>query len=108
MPELELEVNGSIIRLEAEASPGQQQAGLVEDARAKFEEAMGVVRHLAVAFTESLKDLSDELTPNEATITFGLKINAEANWVVTKAGGEANFEIGLKWDPRARTGELDK
>ena len=103
MPELELEVNGSIIKLEAEAFVGQQQAGLVDDAMAKFEEAMGVVRHLAVAFTESLKELSDDLTPNEATITFGLKINAEANWVVTKAGGEANFQIALKWDPRTST-----
>ncbi len=108
MPEFELEINGAIIKLEAESILGQQQAGLVEEAKARFDEAMGVVRHLAVGFTESLKELSDDLTPNEATITFGLKINAEANWVVTKAGGEANFQIGLKWDPRTRPHEQHK
>ena len=108
MPELELEVNGSVIKLEAEAIFGQQQAGFVDEAKAKFEEAMGVVRHLAVAFTESLKELSDDLTPNEATISFGLKINAEANWVVTKAGGEANFQIGLKWDSPTSNREQHK
>lgn len=97
MPELELQVNGSKIRLETEDPTGPQQAGLLDDATAKFDEAVIVVQQLAVAFAGRLRSLSEDLTPDEATLTFGLKINAEANWVVSKAGGEANFQIAIKW-----------
>lgn len=38
-----------------------------------------------------------ELGPNSATVKLGVKLTAQAGAVVTKVGGEANFEVTLSW-----------
>jgi hypothetical protein len=35
--------------------------------------------------------------PDEFEIEFGIKLNADANVIIARAGGEANFRIKLKW-----------
>ena len=35
--------------------------------------------------------------PDEVEIEFAVKISADSNLVIAKAGGEANFRIALRW-----------
>ncbi|MFB7608136.1 CU044_2847 family protein [Streptomyces gardneri] len=41
------------------------------------------------------------LRPAEAEVTFGIKVNGTANWLVAKAASEANFGVKLTWRPSA-------
>lgn len=100
MTELNLDINGKVVKVETEVSSVQKQAGLEDEVTAKFDEAMDIVRQLATVFTTSINELADQFCPHETSLTFGLKVQAESNWVVAKAGGEANFQISLKWNPK--------
>ena len=35
--------------------------------------------------------------PDEVEVEFAVKISADSNLVIAKAGGEANFRIALRW-----------
>lgn len=66
---------------------------------------------VAARATASLKDALDRLMPtiqtigdrlralepDECSVTLGVKLTAEAGIIVSKAAGEANFTITLKW-----------
>ncbi|MFJ3338625.1 CU044_2847 family protein [Streptomyces sp. NPDC086766] len=41
------------------------------------------------------------LRPAEVEVTFGIKVNGTANWLVAKAASEANFGVKLIWRPGA-------
>jgi hypothetical protein len=38
--------------------------------------------------------------PDEVEVEFAVKISADSNLVIAKAGGEANFRIALRWGDR--------
>ncbi|WP_326668012.1 CU044_2847 family protein [Streptomyces canus] len=40
-----------------------------------------------------------QLCPTEVEVTFGIKVNGSANWLVAKAATEANFGVKLTWRP---------
>jgi Trypsin-co-occurring domain 1 len=35
--------------------------------------------------------------PDEVELEFGVKLSADSNVIIARAGGEANFRIALKW-----------
>ena len=35
--------------------------------------------------------------PDEVEVEFGVKLSADSNVIIARAGGEANFRIALKW-----------
>jgi Phosphoenolpyruvate carboxylase len=41
------------------------------------------------------------LRPAEVEVSFGIKVNGTANWLVAKAASEANFGVKLTWRPGA-------
>ena len=47
------------------------------------------------ALVSQLRVLTD--SPHEIEVEFSVKLTAEARIVITRAGGEANFRIALKW-----------
>ena len=98
MPVADLAVDGTIVKVEFEAPPGQAQAGFAEDLKATFAEATDVLGHLASAFTAALRALPAEQRPKQASLTFGLKVGGEANWVIAKASAEGSFQVTLSWD----------
>ncbi|MEI5102627.1 CU044_2847 family protein [Streptomyces sp. PmtG] len=53
----------------------------------------------AVEAARSVLDRVAELAPSQVQVTFGVKVNGTANWIVAKAATEANFQITLTWDP---------
>ncbi|MFF0727930.1 CU044_2847 family protein [Streptomyces sp. NPDC004134] len=55
----------------------------------------------AVRAARTVLDRLAELSPAEVTVTFGVKANGTANWVVAKAATEASFQVTMTWQPNA-------
>ena len=67
---------------------------LIKRASQKFEAALAAVKPWAASLRRQLNDL----VADEIEVTFGLKAMGEAgNFAVGKLGGEANYEVTLKW-----------
>lgn len=58
----------------------------------------------AVQAARAVLDRMRELAPQEVQVSFGVKVSGTANWLVAKAGTEANFQVTLAWSPRAADG----
>lgn len=69
---------------------------MVAIAKESFEDAIdGVVPVAAKALKRIRKGLTDPA--DEVELKFGIKLSVEAGAVITSVGGEANFEVVLKW-----------
>ncbi|SRR6266496_5063628 len=112
-----ISADGSTMLVEVEegevsSQKGVQKAGLrdmvgkqVAVAQTSFEDAIQqVIRYNAQAFMQAVRGLT--VLPNEAEITFGLKITGQAgNVAVGQVGGEANYMIRLTWKREAKDKE---
>jgi hypothetical protein len=97
MKTLNLNIDGQVIKAEFDGPSGQQQAGALESITADLEKAKEMLNRMAYSFSKGLETLNDKCGPSEAEITFGLKLDGEANWIIGKTGTEASFEVTLKW-----------
>lgn len=78
--------------IERVALPFGQQ---VIKAKQSFEEVLDKIKPVASTIISKLHDLN---TPaDEVEVKFGLKLTVEAGAVFTSVGGEAIYEITLKW-----------
>jgi hypothetical protein len=69
---------------------------MVAQARESFESAIDrVVPVAAKAIQRIRKGLTDPA--DEVEVKFGIKLSVEAGAFITSVGGEANFEVVLKW-----------
>ena len=89
-----------VILVEFPRRPGVEQVSLVPaDVIAKSEAALEktaeAIRSLAQRVTSSLDTL--EVRPKEIEVSFGLKFDAEAGVLVSKAGVEASVSVKLVW-----------
>lgn len=42
--------------------------------------------------------------PDEVEVEFAVKISADSNVIIARAGGEANFRIALRWSSEGKDG----
>jgi hypothetical protein len=68
---------------------------MAEKARDALNLAFENIRTLANEFGKKFIKLSE--TPEEMTLSFGIKIDASANAFVAKAGSEAQFQVTITW-----------
>ena len=61
-----------------------------------FEGALDGVRSASEALLARLLSLAHP--PDEISVEFGVKLNAESGAVIAKVAAEANFAISLKWN----------
>ena len=67
----------------------------LEESESKFED---VVKRLGPAVKAIVSDLRAAADwPDEVEVEFAVKLTTDANVVIAKAGGEANFRIALRW-----------
>jgi Trypsin-co-occurring domain 1 len=98
-----LEGGGSVIVEvdDASAAPRKTMRGGVPStetmvkATQTFEGALDGVRSASEALLARLLSLAQP--PDEISVEFGVKLNAESGAVIAKAAAEANFAISLKW-----------
>ena len=67
----------------------------VEKAKQTFETALEKIKPTANAVISKLRELT--YSPDQITVEFGLKLNAEAGAVLASAGVEANYKVTLTW-----------
>lgn len=92
---------GGVVLVEVEdraAGPvtrgGRSQAAVVE-AGESLERVLGQLGPLIKGIVSELRAAAD--WPDEVEVEFAVKVSADSNVIIARAGGEANFRIALKW-----------
>lgn len=84
---------------ESSSSRGFERASkggeLAIKAKKSFSEAMDQVKPVAETVMAKLRGLNQPA--DEIEVKFNLKLSADAGAIITSVGGEASFEVTLKW-----------
>ncbi|MET7486011.1 CU044_2847 family protein [Streptomyces sp. NPDC005538] len=71
------------------------------------EQVLNRVQDSVSPVVEAARTVLDQfvrLSPAEVEVTFGIKVNGAANWLIAKAATEANFGVKLTWRPDPGSG----
>jgi Trypsin-co-occurring domain 1 len=77
------------------------RTGMIEEATEKFEDMLRQIKPVTAAIISTLREIGD--SPDEASVEFGVKLNANSGIILASAGVEANFVFKLTWK-RKETG----
>lgn len=97
-----LNENGEVIHVQVEDQTQREttrggsadKAPVLKRVQMKFEEALGTVK----AATNGLKNVIDQVEPDEASVEFSIKAEGEAGlFTVCRAATSAEFKITLTW-----------
>jgi hypothetical protein len=101
---LDLREGGSIlVEVDEPSSPvtrGGRPAEVVTKAGENLEQVLGKVGPAVQGIVSELRTAAD--WPDEVEVEFAVKLSTDANVIIARAGGEANFRIVLKWSGEAR------
>jgi hypothetical protein len=75
-------------------SPGK----IAAQAKKTFDESMDSLAPMVKAVKKRLDQLADPA--DEISVKFSVKLNGQIGTVLTKVGGEATYEITLKWEKK--------
>ena len=101
-----LDAGGSfVVQMDEDVQSGVVKAGRGLRPDAELERAAvsleSALEPIAAAARVTLAKLR-EANPDEVVVEFGLKLTAEVGAVITKATGECNLKVTLRWE---RSGE---
>jgi hypothetical protein len=91
---------GGTVLVEVEPAGGSVTRGrgfgsAVEEASESLE---GVLHKLGPAVKGIVSELRATADwPDEVSVEFAVKISADSNVIIARAGGEANFKIAMRW-----------
>ncbi len=92
--------NGQVILVEVDepqysgsVTRGLTPSGVVERAKITFEDALEQAQPVAAALVNKLKSLE----PDEATIEFGMTLNAEVGAILATASSTAHYRVTVTW-----------
>lgn len=106
MPTLEVQDDDEVILVEFSRAAGARSVSRspqeiieqsIEDSKKAIERAMETMRGMAKKTMRSIKEISVSERPSTISVSFGLKLDAEAGAVVAKAGAEAAINITMTW-----------
>jgi hypothetical protein len=92
--------DGATVLVEVEPAGGPVTRGRGPGAAvAQASESLeGVLHKLGPAVKGIVSELRATADwPDEVTVEFAVKISADSNVIIARAGGEANFKIAMKW-----------
>ncbi len=81
----------------------EQIAKLAERSEFALDRAMTTVRAIGKRVTDTVKQIEMTDRPDEVSVEFGLKLDAEAGAYLAKAGAEAGFKVTLTWKHEGAT-----
>jgi hypothetical protein len=106
--------DGTIVYIEsadvAKGSSGLIPSGRdhIEQAVTSFDQAVLAIRKMTTALVDNLRASFIE-QPEEVALSFGVKASADlSNLVVARAGGEANFNVSLRWRHKEEENEKEE
>jgi Trypsin-co-occurring domain 1 len=79
---------------------GRRPAEIVTRAGASLEQVLGRVGPAVGGIVSELRSTAD--WPDEVEVEFAIKLSGDANVIIARSGGEANFRISLRWSRRER------
>lgn len=100
----QLEVNGNLVKIEIDAPTGSMKAGGLETMKTTFDSARKIIADMAQEFVATAKEVGSQIQPDKMSVKFGLKVDANASWVIAKVGSGINFEISLSWNKKSELG----
>jgi hypothetical protein len=74
---------------------GGRSAEAVVEAGASLEQLLARLGPALRGIVTQLREAAE--WPGEVEVEFGVKLSADSNVIIARAGGEANFRIALKW-----------
>ena len=74
---------------------GGRAADVVVEAGASLEQVLGRLGPAMRGIMTQIREAAER--PDEVEVEFGVKLSADSNVIIARAGGEANFRIALKW-----------
>ena len=74
---------------------GGRAADLVTDAGDTLEHALDQLGPIVKGVVTRLREAAD--WPDEVTVEFSIKLSADANVIIARTAGEANFRISMSW-----------
>lgn len=93
------EGNGFLVVEVSEDEPGvvevSRLGNAVADATASFEEGIDRIRNAAASALRRLQDMPSR--PDEVSLEFGMRFNAEFGAVIAKSQGEAQLNVTMTW-----------
>jgi len=98
---MDLEEGGSVLVEVTDTTSGPVTRGgraedLVTDAGASLEQALGQLGPVVKGVVAKLREAAD--WPDEVEVEFAIKLSADANVIIARTGGEANFRIAMRWN----------
>jgi hypothetical protein len=97
---MDLADGGSVLVEVADAAPGPVTRGgrvgdLVTDASDTLEHALDQLGPVVKGVVSRLREAAD--WPDEVSVEFSIKLSADANVIIARTAGEANFRISMSW-----------
>lgn len=92
-PPLDGDPEDTIVWFEADTADPWIDAASGSQIVGDFGEHLDTIATAARAAAEKLRALS----PDEITISFGVKAGGSAHWIIAKGTAEANFQVTLTW-----------
>jgi hypothetical protein len=94
--------DGGSVLVEAADAPmtgpvtrGARTEELVTSAGATLESALDQLGPVVKGVVSKLREAAD--WPDEVSVEFSIKLSADANVIIARSTGEANFKISLHW-----------
>ena len=94
---------GGMVLVEVDGANGRvtrggRPAALATKAGHSLEQVLGGVGPAVRGVVSELRAAAD--WPDEVEVEFAVKLSSDANVIIARTGGEANFRIALRWSRR--------
>ncbi|HYJ67325.1 MAG TPA: CU044_2847 family protein [Nocardioidaceae bacterium] len=74
---------------------GGRSAAVISDAGEGLEQVLGKLGPVIQGVVTKLRESAD--WPEQVEVEFAVKISADSNVIIARAGGEANFRVLMRW-----------
>lgn len=74
---------------------GGRSAAVIADAGESLEQVLGKIGPVIQGVVTKLRESAD--WPEQVEVEFAVKISADSNVIIARAGGEANFRVLMRW-----------
>ena len=107
MTTTQIEEDDEIILVELTPTAGVRSVSIsptdmLEKSKEAMDHAMKSIRGMAKKTVRTIKEIPISERPTTISVEFGLKLNAEGNAVVAKAGMEATLNVTMTWEHKGK------
>ena len=99
---MQVQEEDEVILVDFAAAPGvrgvsRESKNLVEQSKQALDNAMKSMRGMAKRTMKSIREIPLSERPSSISVSFGLKLDAEAGALIAKAGAEASINVTMTW-----------